>query len=224
MSDYVKTYNLKGKRCEDVLKAAYKLFSERSIESVNMTDIADEANIGVATIYRYFGTKKRLVSVTGALHWFDLFQDVKAKREALGVDQMKSIDQLDFSLGLFIYLFEERKDLLRFTANFDQYLRHERMTEEELAPYCEAIDPFYEQVAREFGLAIAEGDVSPLMADRKHQLGGLLTLLAAAQKFAAGGVYTNEQLLDGLTCLRRQRRMYMHYLRLSATEGFFDQE
>lgn len=44
---------------EIVIETAFKLFAENKIESVTMTVVADNCNMGVASIYRYFGTKKR---------------------------------------------------------------------------------------------------------------------------------------------------------------------
>ena len=44
-----------------ILETAFRVFSERTIESVTMTDIAKEAGVGIATLYRYYSTKPKLV-------------------------------------------------------------------------------------------------------------------------------------------------------------------
>ena len=49
---------LKNKRFEKAVEVSAQLFLKNGIEAVKMTDIADECGIGVATLYRYFGTKK----------------------------------------------------------------------------------------------------------------------------------------------------------------------
>ena len=41
-----------------VIETAFKLFAENRIEPVTMTVVANNCNMGVASIYRYFGTKK----------------------------------------------------------------------------------------------------------------------------------------------------------------------
>lgn len=44
-----------------MLAAAESLFSERGYSAVNVEEIADRADVGVATIYKYFGTKTGLI-------------------------------------------------------------------------------------------------------------------------------------------------------------------
>ena len=48
---------LKSKRFDKAVEVSAQLFIERGIDNVKMTDIAEESDIGVATLYRYFGTK-----------------------------------------------------------------------------------------------------------------------------------------------------------------------
>ena len=44
-----------------ILKTATELFMTRAISDVTIKDIADAAEIGEATVYRYFGTKSNIV-------------------------------------------------------------------------------------------------------------------------------------------------------------------
>ena len=59
--------SLKDLREEAIVYVAAELFLRDGIESVKMTDIADRAEVGVASLYRYFGTKEALVLRAGAL-------------------------------------------------------------------------------------------------------------------------------------------------------------
>ena len=45
-----------------VVAVAAQLFLRDGVEQVKMTDIAREAGVGVATIYRHFQTKTRLAA------------------------------------------------------------------------------------------------------------------------------------------------------------------
>lgn len=56
--------NMMAKRRHEVLEVAFTLFAERTIEKVSVNDIASATGIGVATIFRYFGTK--LFALRGA--------------------------------------------------------------------------------------------------------------------------------------------------------------
>jgi AcrR family transcriptional regulator len=50
-----------GKR-DDLLNAALKLIAEQGFHATPMSQIAEEANIGVGTIYRYFKNKEELIN------------------------------------------------------------------------------------------------------------------------------------------------------------------
>ena len=54
-------------RQKRIVMTAAGLFLERGAENVRMTDIADECGIGVATLYRYFGTKSAIMLEAGVL-------------------------------------------------------------------------------------------------------------------------------------------------------------
>ena len=49
--------SLKTKRIERAVEISAEMFLRNGIEAVKMTDIADACGVGVATLYRYFGTK-----------------------------------------------------------------------------------------------------------------------------------------------------------------------
>ncbi|MCF8475244.1 MAG: TetR/AcrR family transcriptional regulator [Emcibacter sp.] len=52
----------KNRRRAIILAAAKDLFSKQGYSSTNMEDIAEQAEVGVATVYNYFGSKGRLLA------------------------------------------------------------------------------------------------------------------------------------------------------------------
>ena len=58
---------LKTLRMNRILDASFELFAERGIDTIAMTDIAKKAEIGVASLYRYFETKEDL-AIEVAIH------------------------------------------------------------------------------------------------------------------------------------------------------------
>ena len=63
---------LKNKRFEKAVEVSAQLFLKNGIESVKMTEIADECGIGVATLYRYFGTKNGITIAAMTYMWNEL--------------------------------------------------------------------------------------------------------------------------------------------------------
>lgn len=89
-------------REEAIVEAAADLFMVKPIEDVKMTDIAERANVGVASIYRYFDTKSNVALRAGSVLW---------KRFGDEIDEV--IDRLDPSTPA----------ILRVRAILGQYLK-----------------------------------------------------------------------------------------------------
>lgn len=51
----------KSTRYQQIVSAAERLFLELGLDSVQMQDIANEAEVGVATVFRYFPKKDKLI-------------------------------------------------------------------------------------------------------------------------------------------------------------------
>ena len=85
---------LKDKRMSRAISVCAELFLERGIENVKMTDIAGYSGVGVATLYRYFGTKTGIAIEAMTFLWNDLnrlFSDIfdcEPFISQLGIKQM----------------------------------------------------------------------------------------------------------------------------------------
>ena len=51
------------------MESAFRLFSEKGIETVKMTDIVEDCGVSRQSLYRYFSTKTDLVIAVGAWQW-----------------------------------------------------------------------------------------------------------------------------------------------------------
>mgnify|MGYP000405825816 CR=1 FL=1 len=56
-------------RYKRILSAALTLFCEKGIEETSIEDIAGKAEVGPATVYRYFETKAEVAIQGGILYW-----------------------------------------------------------------------------------------------------------------------------------------------------------
>lgn len=57
------------RRKEQLMKDGFKLFSENGIENVSLQKVADAADVGVATMYKYYQTKVKLVVAISGKIW-----------------------------------------------------------------------------------------------------------------------------------------------------------
>ena len=75
-------------RRDIVIETAFKLFAENRIEPVTMTVVANNCNMGVASIYRYFGTKKELVIAVAAKKWIEYYGELQRHYNELNVEDI----------------------------------------------------------------------------------------------------------------------------------------
>ncbi len=203
----------KGKRSEEVLEVAFKMFSSAAIESVRMTDIADKACIGVATIYRYFGTKQHLVAQVGAREWSRQIALIESHFANQEMEARPGLDQIEFLLTELVENYEDFQDLLRFSANIDQYFLHEQASEKESALYREALMPLFDLLFGAFDKAVGEGELQGRFSDRTYQTGGVLSLIGSAQKYASRGLLCGDDDEVHMQWLRTQVKTYIYCLR-----------
>ena len=203
---------VKGKRSNEVLETAFKMYSHAAVDSISMTDIADEAKIGVATIYRYFNTKRNLVILAGAYAMRKRVAFVRQRFEEQEIAKRRGIEQVEFLLMGFAQDYESQIDLLRFTTNVDQYFLSEEVSKEETAPFYDAMKPVFDLFFHAFDLAIEQGDVVPEYADRKYQTCCIMALMGAAQKYAANGVFCGKDTKAHKNWLMWQVKTTLHFL------------
>ncbi len=154
-----KTANSAKLRAESAVYSAAQLFLQRRIEDVKMTDIAQASGIGVASLYRWFGTKETLVIYAGALLWRDLgalFENIHTDpsfREKTGYAQIEAL------FGAYRVLFRKHADFIRFIADFDDYALRAPLNAQALAEYEKSILNFYPHFLRAFQKGLADGSI-----------------------------------------------------------------
>ena len=85
-----------SERRDIVLEKAFSLFSQSSIESVSMVDIAKKCGFGVASVYRYFGTKLELVIAVGTRKWREYYEEIENIYLKAGGKEMTAVQELEF--------------------------------------------------------------------------------------------------------------------------------
>ena len=129
---------LSNQRRSEVLQAAKRVFHSKGIESATMSDIAQEAEIGVASLYRYFNTKPELVIETG----IDYCRDVIASQPHRSADAaLSGLNQVRALLNDLLRICEERQDFLIFLQQFDFYFANKENYHPRLAEFEPAIFP-----------------------------------------------------------------------------------
>lgn len=119
-----------SRRKEIIKNAAIREFIESGIEQTKISDIALRAEIGEATIYRYFSTKPQLVAECAAKLWrvvmTKLILQIRKKREE-GLDGLTKIRGILLEFGS---LYEKSPELLRLLNHLDNYSAQGKLSQE----------------------------------------------------------------------------------------------
>ncbi len=88
----------KVRRREDMLIAARTLFVERGYSSTTMEAIAEQADVGVATVYTYFKNKEGVFAELARMDMSELRSEGEAALASLPEDPLLAVQQL---LGIY---------------------------------------------------------------------------------------------------------------------------
>jgi AcrR family transcriptional regulator len=125
------------------VQAARDLFLERTIDQVKMTDIADRAGIGVASLYRYFETKEAIAIAVATLLWQEIKDCYLPGLESPCFRQKSGIDQIRGILDVYAQLLKSHRPFLRFLSDFDAFCLQSGIPKEALSDYERSINDFY---------------------------------------------------------------------------------
>ena len=195
-----------AKRRERLLEAGFRLFAARSIEAVKLSEIAEAADVGIATLYRYFKTKPDLVIEIGTKKWHEYYEEVERNYAACGGAQTDALGEMEIYLDSIIELYRSHRDILKFNRNFDTYVVHQECTAEQMRPYNEAVEVFATKFHTVYRKAQEDGTLDIRVSEKRLFVGTLYTVLSVAGKFAEGLVYPSEDhhnMLDELLMIKR---------------------
>ena len=179
--------NLRKTRENEAVFAAAQLFLARGVEAVKMTDIAEAAEIGVASLYRYFGTKEAILIRAGILLWSDLralFEEVVEDADSSRTGR----EQVAAMLGVYRTLCRDHKNFLLFLEDFDRFILASGVKKSELYEYERSIGDYYPLFEAAYRRGVADGSlragVDPALFYRTFTHG----ITALCQKLLRGGI------------------------------------
>ena len=95
-------------RVERILKAALKVFAKKGFSDASMNEIAEEAELGKATIYYYFPSKEKL--------FFSLLKEETRKFYQQAYERVRAVEDLHEFVARLMYFhleyFQHRPELL----------------------------------------------------------------------------------------------------------------
>ena len=138
-----------------ILQTATELFMTRGIGDVTIKDIADEAEIGEATVYRYFGTKNNIVLASA------LMLGKKTYEEFFDLSKGKTgFDKIEIFYNSYLNLFKKSPSHFYFIKEFDAYMC--TRGEVSLNEYEKSIDLFKSDFMKAYELGLTDGSIKEI--------------------------------------------------------------
>ncbi|MBQ9898314.1 MAG: TetR/AcrR family transcriptional regulator [Ruminococcus sp.] len=204
---------IKNKRIENAIRISAEMFLENGIDSVKMTDIADESGVGVATLYRYFGTKTGILIAAMTYMWGDLKVMFSGVFESDVFVSQTGIKQINDLMRMYIVLFTAHKDFMRLLAEFDVFIRREGVTKSELEEYDRSIINFYPVFENAYKTGLADGTVREIENFPMLYLTYAHSLMELSKKLVQGEITPSDNFSNAETELNLLIDTAVYYFR-----------
>ncbi len=179
-------------RDEAIVSCAAEVFLERGVANVKMTEIADAAQVGVATLYRRFSTKTDLAILAATALWRRINDEIRALMASRDFHELDGIGRLDCLMRSLRDTYLKRADFMCFLDEFDHLIVAEKVEPARLAAYGAEVDSFYPVFESAYRLGLADGSVTCTVDFRVFYSALAHALTSTAQKLSRGEVIPSD--------------------------------
>lgn len=183
---------LKNKRIEKAVSSCAEMFLKYGIDSVRMTDIAHESGVGVATIYRYFGTKTGITIAAMTYLWNQMKEMFSGIFESDVFLSQPGLKQLHDLMKMFVVIYHAHPAFMRVLSEFDQLITTENVPKEELKEYDRSIINFYPVFEKSYIAGLADGTVREVPDIQLFYLSFAHSLMELCKKLIQGEILPSD--------------------------------
>ena len=200
-------------RRENMLNAAYRLFSEKSITAVTLDEIAREAGCGKKTLLRYYNSKPGLVIAVAGRQWEQFMAENRKRSPDENFDGMTAEEVFVFYLDSFLELYRNHRDLLRYNQLFNVYIQSVNVDPGAMRPYEEMIRNLAKRFHIVYEKAERDHTIRTDVPEMELFSTTLHLMLAAVTRYAVGLAFRPEG-FDALKELEFQKEAILAQYRV----------
>lgn len=196
-----------------VLEAALEVFIEKGIENTKMTDIAQRAEVGVASVYRYFQTKTEIVIEVGILYWEKEINRFYAPFLESAYLSLNGIQKVSRLLDVFIEIYLKDPGFYKFIEEFDNFVVKEKVPAERLATYEQKILALMPIMFEALEQGKEDGSIQPSLQTAEFYMTITQTFISLAQKLILRNIILeSDQHYDRKNQLELIKKMALSYI------------
>ena len=198
-----------------ILETAFRIFVEKKIEPVSMGEIAKEAGVGRATVFRHYQNKLELVIAVCTAQWQAYFDKLDEERPLSSIVDVPAIERFIFTLDSYIDMYQNHKDLLQYNDNFNYYVSHMGVTRdnEHLTEFYNALYSINTRLHMMYEKAKADHSFRTDIPEQEFIRVTIHTMVAACEYYADGFVWGSEENRDYTPELLILKEMILNYVR-----------
>jgi AcrR family transcriptional regulator len=129
----------KAAKADRIIEKAVPVILEKNIGEVRMEDLAPICDVGVATLYRYFPTKDKLVIACGKKIWDNMYADLYNSCQESAAENKNGFETVKSAIMKFKNIFHEHAQAFVFFHDFDQYVMRREIKPNQLMDYEKSI-------------------------------------------------------------------------------------
>lgn len=204
---------IKNERIAVAMETAAQLYLTIGISNAKMTDIAEKAQIGVASLYRYFGTKQLFTVKVGAYIWKTTMMKLETQYTSAEYQAKTGFEQVAALLNIFHILLEEHRPFLRFLSEFDVFVIREHLAIGQLTEYESCSMNMLPVMTDAMKKGVEDGTIRPDVDANVFYDAITDSLLSMCEKFVWGNVPNNVDQARNQQALSMAIDMFLAYIR-----------
>lgn len=181
------------RRKNQLIEAGFRLFSKYGIEDVSLQRIAEAADVGTATIYKYFQTKERLVIAISGRVWGEVWQEVQRQYTP---DGLTALQMIELYADQIIRLYQERPELLYFSGEYKTFICHEGVPDDQLGEHLDVLQPIRTLFHQMYERAKVDASIRTDIPEQQLFTTVVITMLSVAERYVQGIVWANDHKAD----------------------------
>ena len=205
------------RRKEQLMEAGFRLFSQYGIESVSLQRVADAAEVGVATMYKYYRTKVKLVIAISGKIWGDLWKEILEEKGPELFESFTAYQYIEFYTDLIIQIYRERPEILRFSNNYKNFISQEGVKGEVLAEHLDVLKPARVLYHKLYEQAKIDKSIRTDIPEQQLFTSVAIAMLAVAERYAQGIVWADDHKADHTQELEYLKGMLLHWCKTPET-------
>lgn len=195
-----------------IIKAASEMFMESGISAFSIQKLSGIVEIPTASIKRYFASTADLVTQSVVALIENFYSEVRCQREKLNGESFTAYEEVAFFIDSFLYAYRNYPKFIRFTLDFDIYVKSQTPPKETMEKYYAAMSKFLMMFSEGFAKGAKDNSIKPGLLKDDIFFTCFHVMLAVVQKFSYGNTQPSPK-GDDYAELTLLKKMILEYIK-----------